>query len=90
MVFSSSDSQSESITVSQYGVINTSIQATPLLQGTTVKDFIVFNCSVQIYNCTRTTLSSLLSSLENEILTKVDTLLSPLQGEVNDGQSSNI
>lgn len=90
MVFSSANEQSEQVAVSPYGIINVDIRSTPLLQGTTVKDYILFTCDVQILNCTRTTLQSLLGNLQNEILTKVDILLAPLNGQVNDGNSGNI
>ncbi|NJN13599.1 MAG: hypothetical protein HC815_39180 [Richelia sp. RM1_1_1] len=42
MVFSAELSQPE-VAVSQYGTINVGLQAKPLIQGTTVKDYILFN-----------------------------------------------
>lgn len=60
-----------------------------MIQETTVREYILFNVEVKIYNCTRTVLQSLLSTLESEILNKVDTILNPLNGQVDDGQSGN-
>lgn len=90
MVFSGGGSDTQSASTSQYGIINVDISSTPLVQGTTVKDHIVFNCNVQFYNCTKSTLSFLLNELQNEIITKVDYLLMTLNGQVNDGLPANI
>ncbi|NJO61343.1 MAG: hypothetical protein HC836_24740 [Richelia sp. RM2_1_2] len=88
MVFSAELSQPE-VAVSQYGTINVGLQAKPLIQGTTVKDYILFNIKVQIINCTRSTVQSLLNNLSNELMFKVDTLLAPLNGQIDDSSTSN-
>ena len=89
MVFSASQSESEIVPVSQYGLVKIEISAQPLVQGTTIKDHIFFTVAVKIYSCTRSVLQSLLIDLKAEILNKVDKILNPLTGAVGDGLASN-
>lgn len=89
MVFSAANDSNANVQASQYGVINIDIRSTPLIANTTVRDYILFDCVVTIYNCTKATLSPLLNSLQSEIITKVDRLLAPLNGTVDDGNPGN-
>lgn len=87
MVFSGTSSE-DAIATSPYGIIDVGISSKPLIQGTTVREYILFNVEVKIYNCIKAVLQELLSTLELEILTKVDKILTPLNGQIGDGNKS--
>lgn len=89
MVFSGNTSNESGTATSPYGIINVNINPKPLIQGTTVREYILFDVKVEIFNCIRAVLQELLNTLELEILNKVDTILTPLNGQVDDGQSGN-
>lgn len=88
MVFSN-QSEIGNIQVSSYASTSIAITPQPLIQSTTVKNYISFSVQIKLYNCTRNVLQTMLNGLGSEILGKVDKILAPFNGQVGDGNNGN-
>lgn len=71
------------------GATYIAITPQPLIAGTTVKEYIVFNVVAQIKGARKDVVEILLANLEAEINSKVNTLLIPMNGQINDGSPFN-
>ncbi|MEM9926763.1 MAG: hypothetical protein AAF915_23950 [Cyanobacteria bacterium P01_D01_bin.50] len=58
-----------------YGIINTSIRPTPLIQNTINPDEIVFATEIELLNCSRTKISDFLETIDTDVMQKVDDIL---------------
>lgn len=71
------------------GATYVAITPRPLIAGTTVKEYIVFDIVAQIRGARKDVVEVLLANLEAEINSKVNTLLIPMNGQINDGSPFN-
>lgn len=89
MVFSGGNEEASSAIVSKHGSTSLSIKSTPIRQGTTAKDYVVFDVEVELNGVTKDVAEILLANLKSEINSKVNTLLIPFTGRIDDDHPPN-